>query len=389
MNDIYPHTQIAALRAQDYTWHEVAGRLGQGATAKQLRQAHSGWLKRQRDDEKIETHPGGGVVVQKWLRTEEGTIHVKNAAVAENVADAQLQAFEELFERGAEMRADITPPPMAVPTGGSLAVLSIYDAHFGMKVDGNEVDGESQDLRIISEDFVNTASQLVSMSRIYDIERYCIPLGHDFSHVNQYDGKSLTTRAGTQQDTDSRLWKIHQAVCQAAITMIDKARSTGKPVDVVMVPGNHDPDENFKLGEFLRAYYRHDELVDITNTPTMNKYYGWESNAFCLTHGEHYMKKNGQSPILTFAAECPPDIWARGHQGGRYVLSGHLHARRAGQYTPTSDVTEEKGIVTYVLPGLTATDDWHYRSGYRHSRAGTLQVFRREGGLVGHHEVTP
>jgi len=384
----YDHSAIADFRTAGHTWHEIAGRLG--GDAKQLRQAHSRWCQRQQNGDAVETHEGG-IVVQKWLRTEVGTIHVKNAGQPESVADAQLAAFEDLFERGADMRARVTPPPMRIETGDALAVLSLYDAHFGMLVDGDEVESpDSQDLKIISKAFRQVGDNLIAMSRIYGVDRYLIPLGHDFSHVNQYDGKALTTRSGTPQDVDSRLWKIHQAVCEASVHLIDTARSTGLPVDVVMVPGNHDPDENYKLGAFLQAWYRNDPGVTVTNTPTMHKYYGWGANAFMLTHGEHYMKRAAAgNPILTFATECPPDIWAMGHRGGRYILSGHLHARRAGQYTPTSDVTEERGIVTYVLPGLTATDDWHYRSGYRHSRAATLQVFRRTGGLIGLHEVTP
>lgn len=386
---MYDHTLLAALRADGLTWPEIAGRLG-GDTDR-MRTAHAHWARRQADRD-AETFEGGDVV-QKWVRTDEGTVHVRMptpSSLPVEASDAFWQDAMEAFEAWQPRKA---PPSVVALSGGArnLAVLSLYDAHFGMKADAAEIGplGESQDLGIISAAFDKAVDELVALSRVYDPAAYLIPLGHDFSHVNQYMGKSLTTRAGTEQDVDSRLWKIFRAVCESSVRLIDTARSTGRPVHVVMVPGNHDPDENFKLGEFLRAWFRFDDGVEVTNTPTQHKYFGWERNAFMLTHGEHYMKRDGRSPLMVFANECPPDIWTAGHRGGRWILSGHLHARRAGQYTPTSDVIEEQGIVAYVLPGLTATDDWHQRMNYRHQRAATLQIFGAEGVMRGHHEVKP
>jgi len=384
----YNHEVLAALRAEGHSWAEIAGRYG--GDTKKLRVAHGNWAKRRRD---AGEERAGGSVVQKWLRTEEGTVHVKMPS-AGWTRDEAIAFWEESCETFTEWQPRVVPPPVVTPTDGvlrTLAVVSLYDSHFGMRADAEELGplGEDYDLTIASATYDQTVDRLVSLSRVYDPQSYLIPLGHDFSHVNQYMGVGLTTRAGTEQDTDGRLWKIHRAVCQSAVRLIETVRSTGKEVHVVMVPGNHDPDENFKLGMFLSAWFTQDPGVRIDNSPTQHSYVGWGKNAFMLTHGEHYLKRNGQSPLLVFANECPPDIWERGHQGGRYILSGHLHARRAGQYTPTSDVTEEAGIVSYVLPGLTATDAWHQRQNYRHQRAATLQIFQAEGGLLGHHEIRP
>lgn len=382
----YDHVMIAAMKADGMTYPEIAGRLGHDA--KQLRQAHWRFMQRHAESAGRPEQIEGMDVVQKWLRLPEGTVHVKRPKDGLEVDQVGLfwEASRELFE---EWQPRKDPPPVTLPKTGGLGVISIYDAHFGMRADPAETGGQAQDLSVISDDFRRVGDGLVSLSRLYDPAEYLIPLGHDFSHVNQYVGKMLTTRNGTEQDVDTRLWKIHLAVCQSAVALIDSVRATGKIVHVVMVPGNHDPDENFKLGQYLAAWYKDDPGVRITNTPTMHKYVGWGDNAFMLTHGEHYLRKNDRSPITIFSAECPPEIWAQGHRGGRWILSGHLHARKEGRYTPTSDVTEEMGIVTYVLPGLTATDDWHYRQGYRHHRAGTLQVFSPSGNLDGRHEITP
>jgi hypothetical protein len=389
MRHYYDHVEVAQLREDGLSWRDVAFELrgdGSALAAKQVRQAHQAHLRKFGEPGES---PDGARVVQEWRRGPEGTLHLRYPDPDPLTEEDSKDFWSEAMETFKAWQPRKEPPPTRTPSGDALGVISLYDAHFGMKADIEETGKPSQDLDIISADFDRAAASLISLSGIYAIGRYLIPLGHDFSHVNQYMGKALTTRNGTEQDVDTRLWKIHQAVCQSSVRMIDLARSTGKKVDVVMVPGNHDPDENFKLGEYLQAWYRFDDGVTITNTPTIHKYYGWRNNAFMLTHGENYLKKNAGNPILTFAAECPPEIWARGYAGARYILSGHFHARRKGQYTPTSDVTEEKAVITYVLPGLTSTDEWHQRMGYQHHRAGTLQVFQASGGLLGHHEVTP
>ena len=332
---------------------------------------------------------------------------VKNNRVAHSVrisatfvkikfhTDELKEVFENLMARFEDWLPLKKAPALVTAGGGEpmLAVPNLYDSHFGMKVWGREVDGPSQDLDIISSDFRFAAEQLVGMSRSYDVARYLLPLGHDLSHVNQYDpnGKGATTRAGTTQDVDTRLAKIFDVVCATSVETIDMLRATGVPVDVVMVPGNHDPDENYRLGIVLKAWFRHDDAVTITNTPTIHKYYGWGHNSFCLTHGQQYMKnKSAGNPILTFATECPINIWAMsdGPGGCREILSGHFHKRMQGRYTPTSDIDEERGVVTRSLPGLTATDQWHYSQGYRHRRAATLLVYRESGGLAALHETT-
>lgn len=385
---VYDHELIAQLRAEGRSWHDIAGHLD--GDPKQLRQAHWKWNKA-RKSEGVEERDGG-YVVQKWLRTKEGTIHVKMpkpGVTSENIVDEIWRDMREDFEDWQPRRE---APTVIVPSGEPmLAVPNLYDPHFGMKAWGSEVDGPSQDLTIISEDFERAAEQLVGMSRIYPVERYLVPLGHDLSHVNQYDGKTATTRAGTVQDVDTRIAKIFTAIRRSTVLLVDMLRATGKPVDVIMVPGNHDPDENYKLGEVLQAWFRHDPAVEVTNTPTMHKYYGWGRNSLMLTHGEHYLKKNAGNPILTFATECPIDIWALsdGEGGCREILSGHFHKRMQGRYTPTSDVDEERQIVTRSLPGLTATDAWHYQQGYKHRRAATLLVYRKSGGVHGLHEVKP
>ena len=431
----YPHTQIAAWRVAGRSWRWIAAELQAPGTvhvghplrdlltddealtrfATRLRQAHAKWVSGRRSESAWTCSdgepeaapgvtlydlvapsgpiaPGGGQVVQQWIRTEEGTTHVKYDHGY--TTDALRRVWEEAkadFEQWAD--SDFgrpEPPDMILDTTGSLAVVNLYDAHFGMYAWGEETGSESQDINTIMTDWRRVRDELYSRLRGYDVGRVLIPLGHDLSHVNQYlaGTKAAGTRAGTMQDVDTRLAKIFSTVRKASVGLIDTFRQLGVPVDVVLVPGNHDMDENYKLGEVLHAWYRADPYVDIIYSPTTHKYYGWGRNALMLTHGVHYTRANPPLPLI-FATECPADIWTASEGGAREVLSGHYHKRMSGRYIPTYDVDEERTIITRSLPGLTATDAWHYEQGYRHARAGTLLMYHRDGGMFALYEARP
>ncbi len=162
-----------------------------------------------------------------------------------------------------------------------------------------------------------------------------------------------------------------------------------------MIPGNHDEQTTYKLGEVLQAWYRNDPRVDVKYDvesedeaywPRRRQYYQYGHNALMFTHGMEYKRKRDPLPLL-FATECPPMIWATTTH--REVHTGHNHIRMSGRYQPEQDVTETRAIITRSLPGLTPEDAWHYQQGYKHAQAGTALVFRRSGGIAGLHEFTP
>jgi hypothetical protein len=378
----YPHHEIAAAREAGQTWDEIAGRNNWQPDL--LRKSHSKWRLRRQTDQEPEPF-----IKQRWLRDELGTHHVVYPAPPvdeDNVRRIWLEFIEDAETHAPRQ----SPPPLQPPPSDPmLGVVNLYDAHFGMKVDGVETGEGSQDIHTISDEWKRAVDHMVGMGRMYEIERWLCPLGHDLSHVDHFFNKTGVTKAGTPQDVDSRLWKIFTATRRAAVYMIDALRSTGRPVDVVMVPGNHDADVNYHLGETVAAWYRNDDHVTVENEPKKRKYYGWGRCAIMLYHGELYLKQKGQSPPLIFATECPADIWVASEGGSREILSGHFHKRQLGRYTPTSDVDEERAIISRSLPGLTATDQWHYASGYLHKRAGTLLVYKKDGGVYASHEVHP
>jgi hypothetical protein len=301
------------------------------------------------------------------------------AAMLEEVAAARKGSGSYLLAR--------PPGPPKLDGDPVLAVLNIYDPHLGLRAWGQETGGSNQDLPEGVRVYGEAVETLLSLARIYPVEEVLYVVGHDLFHVDQ-SGLNLVggaTEMGTPQDVDTRQEKLFTTVRRAVIRGIDMARTVA-PVRVRCVQGNHDPQQVYRLGEVLMAWYRHDADVTIEYGPKRATFYGWGKNAWMLTHGENYKRHRDNLPLL-FATECPPEIWSASTH--REVLTGHWHKSMGGEYLPTSDLDEQRGIRVRSLPGLTAEDSWHARSGFKHTRAATLICYRKSGGVVGLHEYNP
>jgi hypothetical protein len=264
--------------------------------------------------------------------------------------------------------------------------VAIMDAHLGMLAWGEET-GQSYDLDIAAADFRHAANYHVQLARdAYGAERILFLVGNDLFHIDgMVDGKIGTTTAGTPQDFDSRLPKLFRTARQVVVDALDQARLVA-PVDVVMVPGNHDEFTVFRFGEVLEAWYRKDNRVTVLNDPTRRKYYRYGKNLLGLTHGMEASRKRDPLPLI-MATEAP-ELWAKTTHREWHV--GHFHSAKEMHYMAPAPVLEEhRGVRVRVLPGLTASDAWHKNEGYAHTRAATGVAWDHDGGIIGLHEHYP
>jgi hypothetical protein len=266
-----------------------------------------------------------------------------------------------------------------------ILVIAVVDPHLGMLAWGREC-GAPYDLTLGIADYEAAVEHLLSTASMYNIERIKYIVGHDLFHADTLaeGGKGATTTKGTQQDIDTRLAKIYTAVRRAVVRGIDKARLVA-PVDVMCVKGNHDSETMYKFGETLHAWYRNDGEVKIQYGPSKRQYYLYGDTVFMHTHGEEFRRKR-DNLVSVFATECPKEMWAAANH--REVLVGHNHIHMEKVYTgdPREEVWEGRATRVRSLPGLTPEDSWHYEEGYKHQRAATALVYRRSGGVAGHHE---
>lgn len=441
-NKIYDHGLFARLRSSGCTWAEIRDAHHPNTTVKKLQGAHQKW--RKRSEGEVEGEVGfteseqhsfelEATVTAKQFRnvrsledllqffdvdtdvwevkswTVRGTEwdqNVEKGTVAQSVRlSAQFarrpeKEIEDLAEAFGQLVADAAEhtPSYEVPKRPTLLSagddpvifeLALYDPHFGMLAWRHEV-GQDYDLSIASREYVEAVEGLLAYALMYPTERILYVVGNDFLHVDTTASapggmrRGGATTRGTPQDIDGRQEKMFTEGRRALVAGIDLARTVA-PVDVVVVAGNHDRQQMYRMGEVLNAWYRRDSEVEVCNRPNVRTYYGWGKNAWMFTHGLEY-KRQRDDLTRIMATECPADIWVASEGGSREIHTGHNHIGLAGRYVPTGDLYEARAIRVRSLSGMTPEDAWHHEQGYKHRRTASALTFRKSGGLAGIHE---
>lgn len=269
--------------------------------------------------------------------------------------------------------------PRSVP--GYLLEASCYDLHLG-KLAWDEESGRNYNLRIAEKRYEDALSDIIHSSSAYSIDRILLPLGHDFFQV---DGRENKTAHGTVVSTDGRQQKVFQVGCDVIVRGIDRLRLIA-PVDVVMVPGNHDLESNFSLGEVLKAWYRNDSSVNIDNRAAVRKYYEYGKVMLQLMHGS---EETTSVKCAELAAAEQPEMWGRtlyreSHQGHRHKKQGTI---QKVQYT--EEYGERLGFITRIISALSETDDWHFgRAFVKNIQGAESFIWNAEQGLKSHQFYT-
>lgn len=257
---------------------------------------------------------------------------------------------------------------------GTLLEIAIFDPHFG-KLAWREETDEDYDLKIAEKRVKEAVRELLGRMNLDNVERILLPVGNDLINI---DNRHNTTFAGTPQDSDCRYMKIIKAVKRILIEMIDELSAIA-PVDVIIVPGNHDTTSTFMMGEILEAFYHNNDRVSIDNRPKQRKYYEYGLNAIQFTHGD----QEKHSELLGIFATEEPVLWGR--TKFRFAQLGHFHKNKKMNYV---SVDEHHGFQIQILPSLSGTDFWHKSKGYNSMKQAKAMLFHKEQGLIGEATVT-
>ncbi len=86
-----------------------------------------------------------------------------------------------------------------------------------------------------------------------------------------FDDTAGNTTRGTRQDNDSRWQKMYTVGVELLVKAIDILAQIA-PVDVFVVPGNHDKQSSYYAMMYLSAYYKEVEAIEIDTSPKTRKY---------------------------------------------------------------------------------------------------------------------
>lgn len=295
--------------------------------------------------------------VKVWLKRRVAEIEARSA-IADLLEDAKRQA---------PRYKKIAYPTQKV---GMLYEIDLADLHFG-KLTWNEETGQDYDIDIAAEAARVAVRELIKFVSHLPVEKILLPLGNDFFNVN---GAQESTVNGTRQVEDTRWQKTFREGRKLLVELIDMCSSVA-PVDVLIIPGNHDRERMFYAGDALECWYHNNPNVTVDNRAVLRKYYVFAKNLIGFTHGSE--EKFAHLPGIMALEQS--DAW--GKTAHREWHLGDRHHKEVLQQR----VKEEQGVVIRLLRSLTPPDEWHFRTGWVGAeQAAESYLWHPANGVIGH-----
>lgn len=259
--------------------------------------------------------------------------------------------------------------------GQHMLEISLYDHHFGMLAWSDETN-EDYDLKLAEEIYVDTVVKMLKRTKHYSIDKIIFPLGQDFFHINTPD--NLTPKSKNRLDVDTRLAKIIEIGERAFLKAVEQCRAIA-PVQVLWVPGNHDPETSYYLAKIVKAYYHNTEDVEVDCSPILRKYIRYGDVLLGYTHGS----EEPHDKLPTIMADEVSDLWSDTTYKEWHL--GHYHKRKEMKYVSTNSYG---GTIVRILPSLCGTDFWHYKKGYvGRNRSAECYMYSKSEGPIGYFTV--
>lgn len=290
------------------------------------------------------------------------------------------EMFIEMIRNYEPPVLDWTPEYPKTPEENNLFEVSIFDLHIGKLAWGGET-YENYDVKIARERFLTTLQTLLQRASGYQYSRILFPVGNDFFNSDTINN---TTTKGTPQDEDLRWQKTFNIGTRLLVDAINMLKQTGVPVDVVVIPGNHDFERSFYLGAYLEAWFNQDPQVYVNNGASPRKYYKFGKVLLGLTHGGE--EKEASLPMIMASDIEAKPYWSETLYHEWHL--GHIHRKRLVAYSNVEKnrtVAEDLGVTIRYLSSLTGTEEWHHRKGFVGAlKAGEGFIWNDEAGLIAH-----
>lgn len=286
-------------------------------------------------------------------------------------AKAILEPIQDVLDTRAAVSAIIedlaaASPRVAIPAihftpnPGTLLEVAIADLHVGKLAHSEEV-GQDYDHKLALRAYEGAVGRLVGMSDVYRPERILMPIGNDLLHVDATIGGSPTTTAGTPQDVSARWAILFRAVHRTITSIVESLAANTAPVDIIVVPGNHDTQRTWMIGEVLAAHFHNNAHVNVTNVMTPHQLYAWGEVLLGYCHG-HDIKPE-KLPMLM--AKMDRGLWAAARHCEWHT--GHIHTKR--------ELMEEGGVRVRTIPSMCPPDYWHASRGYSNRQCAEAYVW--------------
>lgn len=249
---------------------------------------------------------------------------------------------------------------------GGMLEINFTDHHFGKLSWGLETGYANYDVKISTQVFHRALDTTLDRSPFSTYKEIWFVVGNDLFNADDTQGR---TTSGTQVESDVRHEKTYVTVRTILIQAIEKLRHLAGKVKVVVVPGNHDHNATWHLGDSLEVYFSKYDDVEVDNHPCPRKYHTFGQTLIMYTHGDKGKIKD--LPLLMAAEKSSMFGATKFHE----IHTGHIHTLR---------VDEQHGIRVRTLPALCPPDAWHAENGYvGNLRSSESFVWDEQEGLIG------
>ena len=296
--------------------------------------------------------------VKLWLKKKQVLFELQNV---------RQEFLEDLKKLSPQVPSNFRKQPQE----GKLLEITVFDLHFG-KVAWHEEVGENYNIEIATQRFNDCIDYFIDLYKGTSLDRILLPISNDFFNSDRSHPFNSTT-SGTPQEEDTRWQNTFRKGRELLITNIQKLSKIA-PVEVKVVPGNHDYERSFYLGDSLEGWFHNDQNVNIDNSPNPRKYFSYGKNLIGFTHGNN--EKLADLPMIM--AQENPTAWAMSYY--REFHLGHLHHKKEGRFNATNEL---QGVMVRHMSSLSGTDSWHHKKGYIGARkSAEAFLWDKEKGLL-------
>jgi hypothetical protein len=256
-------------------------------------------------------------------------------------------SFDDIDDHFKRLDRKFKPMPIKYQkrNGSKMAEVNIADLHFG-KLCWRGDTGNNFDYKIARDMFYNIIGRIHNELRGKDLEYILFVWSNDFFNSDTID---KTTTGGTPQDTDVRWQKLFNIGVEMLVKGITTLSEIA-PVKTFYTASNHDEQTGYTALKYLEAWFRKDPNVEIDTSPIARKYISFGKVLLGFTHGDKEKPKTLSMLMPNEARE----LW--GNAKYCEMHTAHLHSEHSYE--------EINGVIVRRISSPTATDTWHYTSGY-------------------------
>lgn len=235
--------------------------------------------------------------------------------------------------------------PLQLAETDRIALAAAYDVHIGKLASGHGLEQSVATFVEAGEQLARTLAQMGAPRKIVAV------FGGDYFHADAAEPHKASggrTTRGTPQDMDCSPAEMLRAGIRAAVRYVEDLSSVA-PVEVIVIPGNHDEVLTGALSSALELVFTHYPRVTVDWQDASRRYV---RHGACLIGLEHGDGPKPRDLGMIMAHERPQD-W--GATRWRYFVTGHLHHTHE---------RELGGVHLLQAPSLAVADRWHHKQGY-------------------------